>query len=90
MNKNIMHYKIGSAIRHDSQAYREPCPKAFVTPEIETSHTHNCVENKKGIIAFKPVFVIFVVVVFVKFPQKTMHDVFMRKPCHKLHGRKGS
>jgi len=90
MNKNIMHYKISSAIRHNSQTDRKSCPKAFVTPEIKTGHTNDCIEDKKGIITLKPTFVIFVMVVFVKLPQKTMHDVFMCKPRHKLHGRKGS
>ena len=85
-----MHYKIGSTIRHNSQTYGKSGPKTFVTPEIKTGHTNDRIEYKKGIITFKPAFVIFVMVVFVKFPQKTMHDVFMCKPRHKLHGRKGS
>ena len=85
-----MHYKVSSAIRHNSQTDRKSCPEAFVTPKIKTSHTNDRIENKKGIIALKPAFVILVMVVFVKLPQKTMHDVFMRKPRHKFHGRKGS
>ena len=85
-----MHYKVSSTIRHNSQAYRKSGPKAFITPEIKTGHADDRIEDKKGIIALKPAFVVFVMVVFVKLPQKTMHDVFMRKPRHKFHGRKGS
>jgi hypothetical protein len=29
--------------------------------------------------------VIFFVMVFVPYPQKTMHDIFVAKPCHKFH-----
>ena len=68
VNKNIMHHKIGSAIGHNSQAYGKSCPKAFVTPKIKTGHTHNGIKNKKGIIAFKPAFVILMVVVFMQAP----------------------
>jgi hypothetical protein len=87
--KNVMHYKIGRTISHNTKANREASPKAFVAPEIKATHAYYCVKNKKGIIALKPTVVIFVVVVFVQAPQKPMHDVFMGEPSHKFHDKKG-
>ena len=68
MNKNIMHNKISRAICHNSQAYGKSRPKALVTPKVKAGHTHNGIENKKGVIAFKLAFVVFVMVVFVQAP----------------------
>jgi hypothetical protein len=37
---------------------------------------------------FKPGIVVFVMVIFMQTPQKTMHDVFMTEPSHEFHEAK--
>ena len=53
---------------------------------VRDEHFHNL--RNQGI-ALKPGFVVFAVMVFVQAPQETMHNIFMRKPRHKFHHKKG-
>src|SRR5690606_8732822 len=85
VNKNIVHKKIGNAIRKNSKPNGKYRPKAKITPSYKTTDAHQGIKNKKVIVPFPPTSVVFVVMVFVQFPQKTVHNVFVGKPRHKFH-----
>jgi hypothetical protein len=89
MDKDIVYQKISKPVSKYSQAYWQTCPEAKILPGCKTGDTYNGVKNKEGVVALPPVFVIFHVVIFMKHPKKSMHDVFMGKPCHKLHRAEG-
>lgn len=90
MYKNVVHQKIGASIGHNPQSYGPSLPKACVYSGHNETHTHHCIENKKSVISLKPAVMVFLVVVFVKAPKETVHDVFVRKPGHKFHDTKGA
>ena len=52
-----------------------------------TKHAWNSKNKKKAVIFFKKTFffVLGQVVIFVPFPEKTVHHEFMREPGHKFH-----
>ena len=51
-------------------------------------YCRKCENNEEIIVFFQSVFVVFVVMIFVKRPQKTMHHVLMRDPSNALHDNK--
>jgi hypothetical protein len=57
-------------------------------PQQKKSDADHGVESEKPIIPLKPTVVIFLVMVGVQVPQKSVHDVFMTKPRHKFHDAK--
>jgi hypothetical protein len=54
------------------------------------SNANGSVEQKKGIVSFKPGIVVLFVVIFVKRPEETMHNIFVGKPGHEFHEGKSS
>lgn len=87
VNKDIMHKKVSHAIGENSKSDGKPGPKAKITPANKATDADQSIKNEKIIIAFPPTAVIFVVMVFVQFPKKTVHNVFMGEPRHKFHDR---
>jgi hypothetical protein len=46
-------------------------------------------EKEEEIVLFKKAFVLMGVVIAMKIPQGSMHDILMAKPCHELHSEEG-
>jgi hypothetical protein len=59
-------------------------------PKQKETNAHHRVKDKESIISLKPRVVVFLVVIGVKIPKKTMHNVFVAKPSHKLHNAKSN
>jgi hypothetical protein len=89
VNENIVHKKIGQPVCKNPKANRQAGPKAIIAPTHKTADAHQGIEQKEIIIAFPPTAVFFMVMVFVQTPQKSVHNVFMRKPGHKFHNAEG-
>ena len=85
MDKNVMYKKIGQSVSENPQADGQSGPKAKIAPTYKTTNAHQRIKKKKVIVSFPPTAVVFMVMIFVKFPQKTVHNVFMGKPRHKFH-----
>jgi hypothetical protein len=68
VNKNIMYQKIGQAVQENTQCDWESRPKVIFTPKNHESCAYKGIKNKKEVVAFKPRFVIFLVMVFVQVP----------------------
>src|SRR5690606_921389 len=88
--KNIVYHKIGNSINKNTNAYRQTIPNIFIFPQIKEHNAHNSIKKEKSIIALKPTVVVFFMMIFMKRPQKAMHDVLMRKPSHKFHKTKSA
>jgi hypothetical protein len=88
MDKDIVYHKVSHSIGKDPEAYRQASPKSVVLPGNKTANTNGSIKDKKGVVAFPPTAVVFVVMVFVQDPQKTVHDVFVGKPGHEFHNEK--
>lgn len=83
--KNVVHHKIGDSITQNTKTDRKTLPKPRVVRNHYKRHAYNGVKNKEGIVAFKPRVVIFSMMVFMKTPKKTVHNILMGKPRHKFH-----
>lgn len=88
VNKNIVDKKISNAIGENPKSYRQTSPKTEITPPNKTTDANKSIKNEKVIISLPPATVIFVVMVFMQFPKKPVHNVFMGEPRHKFHDRK--
>ena len=88
VDKDVVNQKISETVDKNPNAYGESRPKIVLPPKNYAGGTDDGVENEEQIIAFKPWFVIFLVVIFVKTPKKSMHYIFVRKPSHKFHAQK--
>jgi hypothetical protein len=89
VDKDVMHQEIGNAVGKDTKADGKSLPERSGGPQIEKGHAHHGIENKKGVISFEPGVVILAVVIPVKDPKKSVHDILMCKPRHELHDAEG-
>jgi hypothetical protein len=60
----------------------------MLTPQIPAEHAHYRIENKEQVVTFEPAIVIFMMMILVETPQKTMHNIFVREPGIELHDQK--
>jgi hypothetical protein len=90
MDKNIVNHKISNSISQDTETNWVPLPEGGICRSHQQRHADHGIKNKKGVISFKPGVMILVMVILVKRPQETVHDIFMGEPRHKLHKAKGS
>ena len=66
VDEDIVHQKISNAIGKNTNSYGQTSPKVELTPKNYAGSTHYGIKNKKQVIAFKPRFVIFFVMVSVE------------------------
>jgi hypothetical protein len=62
----------------------------LLLPQDKKSHAYYRIKDKKGVVALKPRIVVFFVVIGMQNPQKSVHNVLVAKPSHKLHYEKSS
>ncbi len=85
VDEYIVHKKIGQTVCKNPQTNGKSRPKAKIAPTNKTPNANQSIKKKKIIVTFPPASVVFVVMVLVQIPQKTVHDVFMGKPGHEFH-----
>lgn len=88
MNKYIMNKKVGKAIDCDTYTDKEPMIESAFNSNNKCENTRKGKNQKEEVVAFKKVIWINLMMVFVEYPEYSMHDVLMRKPSNKFHGKK--
>ena len=88
VDKDVVNGKISQTISENAQANCQTNFEYIILPKQKETNTYYGVKNEKGIIAFKPRIMVFFVVISVKIPQETVHNVFVAKPSHKFHNAK--
>jgi hypothetical protein len=89
VDENIMHREIGKSVQRDAKSYPEQKIKTGLHAKKESGDARRCKNQEKEVVMFKPAFGLFVVMVFVQYPQRAVHDIFMREPGHEFHKNKG-
>ena len=84
MNNNIMHQKIPGAICHDAKTDRLHPPYIIKCAEIDQQYAWHSEDDKECIVLLKKAR-LYLVMIFVRIPKKTMHDIPMCKPCNTFH-----
>ena len=90
VDKNVMNDEVGKAIGENSQPDSEPDFENSILPQQEKPDAYDCIDNKKRVVALKPGIVVLAVMVGVQGPEKTVHDVFVRKPGNPFPENKGA
>jgi hypothetical protein len=85
MNEDIMYKEIGESVEGDSQTNPEQEIIALLHAKKQSGNSGNGKNQEEEIIVFKKAFGLFFVMVFVKNPEQTMHNILMGEPCHKFH-----
>lgn len=87
MDVHIVNEKIREAVKGNPNANEQDPKIRRQTPNHVTNHTRNGKNQEKTVVFFKKtfLFVLGQVVVFVPFPQETVHHVFVREPGHEFH-----
>jgi hypothetical protein len=85
VDKDVMYHKVSKTVGENPEAYGQASPKTVILPRYKATNTHYRVKDEKGIVTFPPAFVILHVMVLVKHPQETVHDVFVGEPGHEFH-----
>jgi len=80
-----MNKKIREPIQKNTKTYSKD--ERVREAEKKGYKTWNREYDDKNIIEFPPM-IGFLMMIFMEFPQKTMHDVFVRKPSHTFHSNK--
>jgi len=83
--EDVMNHKVGDSVGQNPQTDRETPPKVKNFMQNFEANTDACKEYKEEIIFFEPTIMLFVMVIFMDIPQKSMHHVFMDEPCVKFH-----
>jgi len=87
MNEDVVHHKIGKAVKRDAQAYiNEESPRLIEGACRKEGHGETRKNDEKGIVALKEIFLVFVVVVVVQYPQKSVHHILVCEPGNAFHG----
>jgi hypothetical protein len=82
-----MNKKIREPIQKNTETYSED--ERVREAEKKGYKTWNREYDDENIIEFPPM-IGFLMMIFMEFPQKTMHDVFVTKPSHKFHHAKSN
>lgn len=85
-----MYKKISHSVQCNSYGNVEPIIEVLDGSVVHQYDRGNCKYDKKIVIFFHRPIVAVIVMVFVKRPQKTMHDIFMNKPGHSFHDKKSN
>ncbi len=88
MDENIMDQKISDPIQGDAQAGPEKKIELAHHAQIKTKHAGNSENEKEGVILFEKAFIVPMMVIPMKGPQESVHNVFVCKPSCEFHGQK--
>jgi hypothetical protein len=87
VNDNFMYHKIGKSIERNAYANKQPHVVKHESRDV-TIGTRNGENKEEGIVFFKETR-LYLMVVFVKVPKKSMHYIFMGEPSGELHEKEG-
>jgi hypothetical protein len=90
VNQNIMHHEIAKSVKSDSHGYEKKIIHATLYPEVKKNNTRNGKNHKKNVVAFKNMGVFRLVMIGMKIPHQSVHDVFMGEPSHTFHHQKNT
>jgi hypothetical protein len=90
MDKNIMHRKISNTVCKNAQSQGQTRPEPVVLPQQKESDAYRCIKYEEQVVALPPTTMVLMMMVFMEFPQNTMHNKFMGKPGHTFHSRKST
>ena len=68
VNKNVMNQEVSGTIGQYAKPQWPPVPKVGLGAQPKEGDAHRCVEQKKGIVSFKPGIVVLFVVIPVQGP----------------------
>ncbi|WP_164905176.1 hypothetical protein [Aequorivita ciconiae] len=63
-----MHKRTGQPVCEYTQSYWQPSPKTIIAPPDKGEYPYDGIEEKEIIISFPPTFMIFMMMVLIKFP----------------------
>jgi hypothetical protein len=90
VNQNIMHHEIAKSVKGDSQSYEKKIVHPSFYSEVKKNNTRNGKNHKKDIVAFEHMGVLGLVMVGMKIPHQSVHDVFVSEPSHTFHKQKNA
>ncbi|GEC73060.1 hypothetical protein FFL01_25990 [Flavobacterium flevense] len=80
-----MDQEITNSVNGDTEAYEKQIVDAALNSVIKKNDAGNGKNDKKNVVAFKHVFVFRLMMVFMKIPHESVHDVFMSEPGDTFH-----
>src|SRR5688572_5240058 len=87
VNDDIVHQKISSTISHDAKPNCLHPPYIIKCAGIDQQNTWDCENDKECIVLFKKPG-LYLVMIFMKIPEKSMHNVAMGEPGNTFHANK--
>jgi hypothetical protein len=90
MNQYIVNHKIAKTICGDSAGNEKQIIESTLNAKIKKCNARNSKNDKENIVALKSVFVFWLMVICVKIPHQSMHNVFVREPGDTFHEKKNA
>jgi hypothetical protein len=84
VNENIMHQEVTATIQRDTDTHEKFNVVSVDDTKEHEQETGNGEDQEEGVVPFKKSLVALVVVA-VKYPKQSVHNVFVGDPCHSLH-----
>jgi hypothetical protein len=85
-----MNHKIANAIKRDAASDEKQIIHSALNTKIKKYNTGNGKNDKENVVSLKGMFVFWLVVISVKIPHESVHNVFVGEPGHTFHEQKNT
>lgn len=89
VNKNVVHQKITKSINCDTDTHEQAVIITVEHPKKHQQKTRNGENQKEQIVPFEETCMSLMMIPMQQ-PKEAVHDIFVRKPGHKLHKQEGA
>jgi hypothetical protein len=90
MNQDIVYHEIAKTVKCDSESNEEQIVHASFYAKIKKNDTRCGKNHKKDIVSFENVGIFGLVMIGVKIPHQSMHNIFMCHPSHAFHKKENA
>jgi hypothetical protein len=90
VNQDIVNHEITESVKCDSEANKEQVIHSALHAKVEKYDAGQRKNHKENIISFENIGVLRLVMIRMKVPHQTVHNVFMCKPGHTFHEKENA
>jgi len=90
MNQDIVNHKITESVKCDSQSDEKQIIHSALYAKVEKNDAGKGKNHEENVISFENISVFRLVMIGMKIPHQTVHNVFMCEPGHAFHEKENA
>jgi hypothetical protein len=90
MNQDIVNHEITESVKCDSESNEKQIIHTALHAKVEKNDAGKGKNHKENIISFENICIFWLVMIGMKIPHQTVHNVLMRKPGHTFHEKENT